>query len=60
LLVILGLPLFRSRITWHDAPASVRAAYTLKEMEALLSGMKARKLDVSRYFLYRMGAVLWK
>jgi len=60
LLVILGLPLFRSRITWRDAPASVSAAYTLEEMEALLSGVNARKLEVSRYFLYRMGAVLWK
>src|SRR5690348_10959848 len=28
-LVYAGLPLFRSRITHHDAPASVRAAYTL-------------------------------
>jgi len=59
-LVYLGLPLFGSRITWHDAPASVRAAYTLTEMESLLAGLHARKLDVSRYFLYRMGVVLWK
>ncbi len=27
-----GLPLFRSRMTWHDAPASVRRAYTGDEM----------------------------
>lgn len=60
LLVYMGLPLFRSRITWHDAPASVRAAYTLAEMKALLAGLPAQKLEVSRYFLYRMGVVLWK
>ena len=32
LLVYLGLPLFRSRITWHVSPASVRAAYSLADM----------------------------
>ncbi len=33
-LVYLGLPLFRSRITWHDAPASVRRAYTCNEIRS--------------------------
>ena len=32
-----GLPLFRSRLTWHDAPASVRRAYTLEEMRSIVS-----------------------
>ena len=42
LLVCLGLPLFRSRITWHDAPASVRRAYTCEEMR-VCSRMWERK-----------------
>ena len=45
LLVYLGLPLFRSRITWHDAPASVRAAYTIREMKAILAGLPARQVE---------------
>lgn len=59
-LVYLGLPLFRSRITWHDAPASVRAAYTTKEMEAMLSDLNASGVGLSRHFLYRMGIIIWK
>ena len=60
LLVYLGLPLFRSPITWHDAPASVRASYTLDEMQSLVSSVEARRVELSRHFLFRMGAVLWK
>lgn len=60
LLVYLGLPLFRSRITWNDGPASVRAAYTLEEMKGLLTSLPARKVEVSRHVLYRMGAIVWK
>ena len=60
LLVYLGLPLFRSRITWHDAPASVRQAYTCHEMRTVLTKVRARKVQVSRHFLFRMGVLLWK
>jgi SAM-dependent methyltransferase len=59
-LVYLGLPLFRSRITWHDAPASVRRAYTLDEMKSLLAGTRARQIDMGRHYLFRMGVVIWK
>jgi Methyltransferase domain len=59
-LVCLGLPLFRSRITWHDAPASVRRAYTVEEMKTLLADVPARRLVVSRHFLFRMGVLIWK
>src|SRR5580693_7881270 len=31
-LVYASLPLYRSRVTHHDAPASVRRAYTIEEM----------------------------
>ena len=60
LLVYLGLPLFRSRITWHDAPASVRAAYTITEMKVILAGLPVAQVSVSRHVLYRMGVALWK
>lgn len=59
-LVYVGLPLFASRITWHDAPASVRRAYTLAEMKSLLSSVPSRRVEVSRHFLFRMGVLMWK
>ena len=59
-LVYLGMPLFRSRITWHDAPASVRQAYTVVEIRGLLSSLPAQRIEISRHYLYRMGALLWK
>jgi len=55
-----GLPLFRSRMTWHDAPASVRRAYTLSEMREIVSRAGARRIECSTHYLYRMGFVLWK
>jgi len=59
-LVYMGLPLFASRITWHDAPASVRRAYTLGEMRAMLANVPAKRLGITRHYLYRMGVLLWK
>jgi ubiquinone/menaquinone biosynthesis C-methylase UbiE len=59
-LVYLGLPLFRSRITWNDAPASVRRAYTVKEMRSIVANVPARRVDLFRHFLYRMGVLIWK
>ena len=59
-LVYLGLPLFRSRLTWHDAPASVRQAYTVGEMRHLLSQLPAREVEITRHYLYRMGVLVWK
>jgi len=55
-----GLPLFRSRMTWHDAPASVRQAYTVEEMRSIVGRSSARKIEISRHYLYRMGILLWK
>lgn len=55
-----GLPLFRSRMTWHDAPASVRRAYTCEEMRSMLARLPARRLEITRHYLYRMGILLWK
>ena len=54
------LPLFRNYITWHDGVASVRAAYTVGEMRAMLRQVPARDVEISRYPLFRMGVILWK
>jgi ubiquinone/menaquinone biosynthesis C-methylase UbiE len=59
-LVYAGLPLFRSRITWNDAPASVRQAYTVKEMLDLLKPAPSARFEIHRYFLFRMGVIAWK
>lgn len=55
-----GVPLYRSRITRHDAPASVRQAYTLHEMRALLLQGGAAKVETQTHYLFRMGLIAWK
>jgi SAM-dependent methyltransferase len=60
LLVYAGLPLFRSPMTHQDAPASVRAAFTMEEMCAILRGTPAARIETSTHYLYRMGVIAWK
>jgi ubiquinone/menaquinone biosynthesis C-methylase UbiE len=55
-----GFPLYRSRITRNDAPASVRQAYTVEEMRAMLSRAGAARIEMDTCFLYRMGVIAWK
>lgn len=55
-----GLPLYRSRLTRHDAPASVRQAYTQEEMRTMLSRAGAARIEIESCFLYRMGVIVWK
>ena len=59
-LVYFGLPLFRSRLTWHDAPASVRQAYEPTEISDLLNKTPARTIEITNRFLYRMAVTVWK
>jgi hypothetical protein len=59
-LVYAGLPLFRSRLTWHDAPASVRQAYTVEEMREMLASTPAARVEISSHYLFRMGVIAWK
>jgi 2-polyprenyl-3-methyl-5-hydroxy-6-metoxy-1,4-benzoquinol methylase len=59
-LVYAGYPLFRSRLTHHDAPASVRQAYTVAEMQDLLKRTSAARVEVHRHYLFRMGVIVWK
>jgi ubiquinone/menaquinone biosynthesis C-methylase UbiE len=59
-LVYAGMPLYRSRLTRHDAPASVRQAYTPEEMEELLAQSSAARVEIHRHYLFRMGVIVWK
>jgi hypothetical protein len=55
-----GFPLYRSRITRNDAPASVRQAYTPAELRELLQPLATGPVQISRHYLYRMGIIAWK
>lgn len=55
-----GFPLYRSRITRNDAPASVRQAYTPAELRELLQPLSPQPVQISRHYLYRMGIITWK
>jgi ubiquinone/menaquinone biosynthesis C-methylase UbiE len=59
-LVYVSLPLYRSPFTHHDAPASVRRAYTIEEMHEMLRQTTAASVDIERHPLFRMGAIAWK
>ena len=59
-LVYAGYPLFRSRLTHHDAPASVRQAYTPAEMQDLLKQTRAARVEIHHHYLFRMGVIVWK
>jgi ubiquinone/menaquinone biosynthesis C-methylase UbiE len=59
-LVYLSLPLYRSHFTHHDAPASVRRAYTVAEMGQILAQTTAAGVEIQRHPLFRMGAIAWK
>jgi hypothetical protein len=59
-LVYAGLPLYRSRLTRHDAPASVRQAYTAEEMRGLMAQTSAARVEIHRHYLFRMGVIAWK
>jgi ubiquinone/menaquinone biosynthesis C-methylase UbiE len=57
----LGMPLYRSRITRHDAVASVKRAYTVDEVRRMLAPVAvAHKIEIRRFFLFRMGVIVWK
>jgi Methyltransferase domain len=55
-----GVPLYRSRLTRHDAPGSVKQAYTVGEMRALLLAGGAAKVETQTHYLFRMGLIAWK
>jgi ubiquinone/menaquinone biosynthesis C-methylase UbiE len=55
-----GTPLYRSRLTRNDAPASVRQAYTIDEVERLLRAAGAASVDARMHYFYRMGVIAWE
>lgn len=55
-----GRFIYKSRITTHDAPASVRQSYTLDEMREMLEQAGAATVEISRQYFYRMAAIAWK
>jgi len=57
----LGLPIYRSRITRHDALASVRRAYTVPEVQKMLASISdPGNIEIKTFFLFRMGVIVWK
>jgi methyltransferase family protein len=58
-LIYAGYALYRSRLTRHDAPASVRRAYTVDEMNSMLL-RAGGTVEIENFFLFRMGAIAWK
>ena len=57
----LGFPLYRSRITRHDAPASVRRAYTETEVKKILTqAAEPASIEIERFYFFRMGVIVWK
>ncbi len=55
-----GFPLFRNRMSRHDAVASVRRAYTPPEIAQILSRTRAAGIEIHRSYLYRVGVILWR
>ncbi len=60
MLVYAGFPLMRSYVSRLDGVASVRRAYTPEEMRKFLSNGSARRIEISRHYLFRMGVIVWK
>ena len=50
----------RSRVTRHDAPASVRQAYTREEFAGLAAAAGFTSFKVRRLIPFRLGLTLWK
>ncbi len=55
-----AFPFTRSPITRHDAPASVRQAYTRDELAALAAAAGFTHFEVERLPFFRLGLTLWK
>jgi ubiquinone/menaquinone biosynthesis C-methylase UbiE len=55
-----GVPLYRSRVTRNDAPASVWQAYTVQEMKDFAQTAGAIQVEAHHQFMFRMGVIAWK
>jgi len=60
-LVYAGFLLMRSHVSRIDGLASVKRAYTPKEIRQILSSAAtAQKIELSCHYLFRMGIIVWK
>jgi ubiquinone/menaquinone biosynthesis C-methylase UbiE len=59
-LVYSAVPFCRSRLTKHDAPVSIRRAYTMEEMSHYLKNSAAARVQITSHYLFRMAAIAWK
>jgi len=55
-----GFALYRSRLTRHDAVASVRRAFTVEEIKTMLQQTEAVKVEIKTFLPFRMGVIAWK
>jgi ubiquinone/menaquinone biosynthesis C-methylase UbiE len=55
-----GRIIYRSPITVHDAPVSVRRAYTMAEIAAIAKRTNAARFELRPYYFQRFGLTLWK
>lgn len=59
-LAVAGRPIYRSRITRHDAVASVRRAYTVDEIRGFLETAGIANITTRTFYLFRMGVIVWQ
>jgi 2-polyprenyl-3-methyl-5-hydroxy-6-metoxy-1,4-benzoquinol methylase len=50
---------YRSRLTRHDAPVSIRRAYTIAEARIMAQKSKAGSFLVEPHYFQRFGLILW-
>ena len=55
-----GKLMYRSRLTRHDAPVSIRRAYTIAEARQMAKASKASSFLVEPHYFQRFGLILWK
>lgn len=60
--VYAGFALMRSHVSRVDGVASVRRAYTPREIRDILTSvpLPAERIEISSHFLFRMGVIVWK
>jgi ubiquinone/menaquinone biosynthesis C-methylase UbiE len=58
--VYAGFAFYGSRLTRHDAPASVRRAYTREELGAIVRRTRAAQVEARNYCFFRIGVIAWK
>jgi ubiquinone/menaquinone biosynthesis C-methylase UbiE len=54
-----GRIIYRSRITRHDATASVSRAYTIPELRQVLNDAGYASPEMTQHYFYRMAALVW-